>query len=70
MRKVQGKRLDEGKALELSYEQLKAIQEFVRAVIQRKMNIYDALSAELDEAQKAFERWSNNMEKCMVKGND
>ena len=47
----------------LSYLELKKIQQFVKAVIDREGNIYDALSAELDEAWKAFERWSAGMAK-------
>ena len=54
----------------LSYLELKKILQFVKAVIDRKENIYDALSAELDEAHKAFERCSAGMAKEFDGGND
>ena len=55
---------------ELSYDQLKAIQGFVGAILTKEGNIYDRINTELDESLKAFERWSKGMEREMVRGND
>ena len=74
MSKVQIKRVGRGETMtELSYDQLKAIQGFVGALITRKGNIYDRINDELDESLKAFERWSKLMAKELsgeVGGND
>ena len=71
MSKVQIKRVGRGETMtELSYEQLKAIQGFVKAAMSRKGNIYDNFCDELDEAWKAFERCSAGMAKEFDGGND